>query len=377
MIETLVICSIVVYALRTFVMVWGSWRERQLGKPSANDTVPMVSIVIPARNEEQRIRRCLESLLRLDYPRECLEIIVVNDRSSDRTAEIVASYQAQLPVLRLVTIDASNEGNLRGKAGALDVGIATARGTIILLTDADCAVHPRWVRAHVAQYRDGMVAMVCAYTLIAGTDAFARYQAVEWNTTHTMASAGVFFRQYLGCFGNNMSIRRDVYDTIGGYRAIPFSVTEDLALLQAVGKYGHTIRYLCSAESSVETEPCQTIREYIRQHQRWVHGGRQLGWRAYVFVATTSLYWLGIIASLSVHAWGWLLAILGMRILADLALNIPPLRILGRAWLIPAVVPTTLAFGVLEVLLPLLALSRSIRWKDQVFVTVRSSHRRG
>jgi cellulose synthase/poly-beta-1,6-N-acetylglucosamine synthase-like glycosyltransferase len=370
-IEVLVISAIVVYAARTLLLSWGAWRERLHAQPCDESVLPFVSIVIPARNEEHRIGRCLDSLTALDYPADRFEIIVVNDRSTDRTQQVASSYQHTLPMLRIVPIEDVREGNLRGKAGALDVGIASARGELVLLTDADCAVHPQWVRALVAQYRIPEVAMVCAYTLIDGNSPFDRYQAVEWNTTHTMASAGVYFRQYLGCFGNNMSIRRSVYHAVGGYRAIPFSVTEDLALLQAVGRRGHTVRYLCSPESCVVTEPCRTLGEYVRQHQRWVHGARGLGWRAYVFVATTATYWLGIIAALLLQQWEWVAAIVCTRGLSDLLLNIPPLVRLQRTQLIPWILPTTLAFGVLELSLPFLALSRSIRWKDQVFVTVQ------
>ncbi len=376
MTEILALCSILVYAARTFLMSWGAWRERRKHTAPSTGTLPFVSIVVPARNEEHRIQRCLESLAEVDYPTDRFEIIIVNDRSHDRTEEIVRAYQERLPMLRLLRVEEVRSGNLQGKAGALDIGIASARGEIVLLTDADCAVHPRWVRAHSMQYQDTDVAMVCAYTLVEGTDVFSRYQAVEWNTTHTMASAGVYYRQYLGCFGNNMSFRRSVYHAIGGYGAIPFSVTEDLALLQAIGGRGHVVRYLCSAESSVVTEPCRTIGEYLRQHQRWVHGARGLGWRAYVFVATTALYWLGIIASLSASAWGLTLSVIGTRILADLVLNIPPLRAVRKSALIPWIIPTTLVFGVLELLLPVLALSRTIRWKDQVFVTVGASQTR-
>ncbi|RMF32675.1 MAG: glycosyltransferase [Chlorobiota bacterium] len=364
------IVSIATYWVRTALMAIGAWleRRRQYTQPT-EDRLPPVSIVVPARNEEHRIARCLESLASLDYPSDRLEIIVVDDRSTDRTAAVVASYAERIPELRVLSLAEPRSGNLRGKAGALDYGILHARGEIILLTDADCAVDPHWVHAHVAAYHSSHVAMVCAYTLVAGTDPFARFQAVEWNTTNTMASAGVYYRQFLGCFGNNMSIRREVYCMLGGYRAIPFSVTEDLALLQAVGRAGFAIAYLCSKESRVETEACATLGEYIQQHQRWVHGAKALGWRAYTFVATTLLYWLGVLASVAAGSWLLAAAIILARLSADAVLNIPSLVRLGRRDLVWWIFPTTLAFGFLELSLPFLALSRSIRWKDQVFET--------
>ncbi len=351
-------------------MAIGAWLERRrpYTQPT-EDRLPPVSIVVPARNEEHRIARCLESLAALEYPSDRLEIIVVDDRSTDRTAAVVATYAGRIPGLRVLSLTEPRGGNLRGKAGALDFGILHARGEIILLTDADCAVDPHWVHAHVAAYRSSDVAMVCAYTLVAGNNPFARFQAVEWNTTNTMASAGVYYRQFLGCFGNNMSIRRQVYCRLGGYQAIAFSVTEDLALLQAVGRAGFAVAYLCSRESCVETEACATLGEYIQQHQRWVHGAKALGWRAYTFVATTLLYWLGVLASVAAGSWLLAAAIVLARLSADAVLNIPSLVRLGRRDLVWWIFPTTLAFGFLELSLPFLALSRSIRWKDQVFET--------
>jgi cellulose synthase/poly-beta-1,6-N-acetylglucosamine synthase-like glycosyltransferase len=136
--------SIATYWVRTALMVIGAHLERRACRRSANEniTFPAVSIIIPARNEEHRILRCLESLKALDYPSDRLEIIIVNDRSTDRTAHVVASHIGDIPSLRLLTVTEPGSGNLRGKAGALDVGIRHAHGDIILLTDADCAVHP-------------------------------------------------------------------------------------------------------------------------------------------------------------------------------------------------------------------------------------------
>lgn len=354
-------------------MAWGAWQERRRRTlPLPEENLPSISIIVPARNEEGRIERCLDSLEQLDYPVDRLEIIIVNDRSTDRTAELVAARMDQLPTLRLLSLVEPRAGNLQGKAGALDAGIAAAHGEILLFTDADCAVHPQWARAHAACYQAKNVAMVCGYTLVQGNRFFDRYQAVEWNATHTMASAGVYFRQYLGCFGNNVSIRRSIYHAVGGYSAIPFSVTEDLALLQAVGKHNHTVRYICSPESSVVTEPCHTLGEYIRQHQRWVHGARALGWRAYLFVATTAVYWIGLLAALSTGSISWAAAVVAARLFADMLLHIPVMQQLHRLELVGWIIPTTLLFSLLELFLPLLALSRSIRWKDQVFITVPS-----
>ncbi|MBL7999982.1 MAG: glycosyltransferase, partial [Candidatus Kapabacteria bacterium] len=326
-----------------------------------------VSVIGPARNEERNIAHCLDSILALDYPTDSLELIVVDDRSSDATNSIVKRYARKHSHIVLHTINSDGEKNLQGKPGALDAGISIATGEILLMTDADCRVHPRWVRSHVNEYVHHNADMVCAYTLIDGGTLFSKMQAVEWNSTHTMASAGVYYKQYLGCFGNNLSISRTCYDALGGYSSIPFSITEDLALMQEAGRHHCAIRYICSQESSVTTQPILTLKEYLTQHKRWVHGGQQLGWRATVFVLTSAILWIGLGATLYTESYAMFLAIALTRLIGDGLINIPALFVLRRKELIPYIAPAILFFTLLELILPFLLIDRTIVWKGQEF----------
>ncbi|MFM8568332.1 MAG: glycosyltransferase [Candidatus Kapaibacterium sp.] len=354
------------YTVRSVFFIIGAARER--GRTRVDDIAePSVSVVVPARNEEGNIEACVMSLLDIDYPADKLQIIVVDDRSTDRTAAVLSSMRERFGRLHIVTIRHDGEKNLQGKAGALDVGIGHATGDIVLLTDADCRVHAEWVRSHVRQYADPMVGLVCANTLVTGTSFFARIQAVEWYSLNTMASAAFAFEQYLGCYGNNMSVRRSVYGEIGGYPAIPFSVTEDLALLQAVAAKGYSARYVCTPESSVRTLALRTMAEYTAQHRRWTMGAQKLGFRAVVFVASSLALWGGILASVAYAEWSWLLIILGVRILEDVLIILPSLRILRGTELLPYTVPAVVFFTCLELSLPFLIIDRTVEWKGQRF----------
>ena len=364
--EAIYLIAIFTYTLRVLFFVVGSILERRKSV-SATDATPFVTVIVPARNEEMNIVPCLESLIALDYPADRMELIVVNDRSTDSTAAVLTMQKQRFANLRIVTINDDGDKNLRGKAGALDKGIEIAKGEIILLTDADCEVHPGWVKSHTAQYAEPSVSMVCAYTLINGKTLFHKMQSVEWNSTHTMASAGVYFKQYLGCYGNNMSFRKSAYDAVGGYRSIPFSVTEDLALLQVLGKHKFTIRYLCSIESSVTTYPLNTLREYLAQHKRWTIGAQQLGIRAVVFVLSSAALWTGLITSLILLDWVWFAVILIVRVAEDFVINYPSLRILKRNHLLIYNIPAVLFFTLLELVLPLFLIDQTIRWKGQSF----------
>lgn len=358
--------AVAVYTLRVLYFMYGAAKERSKIAPlSATNT--KVSIIIPARNEEQNIGICLNSIVALNYPKEYLEVIVVDDRSSDATSEIVIRYIEQHSHISLIRIENDGEKNLQGKAGALEKGISKANGEIILMTDADCIVDSQWVRSHVNEYAHSPVAMVCAFTLINGSTLFENMQAVEWNTTHTMASAAVYYKQYLGCYGNNLSIRKSVYDEIGGYTSIPFSVTEDLALMHEVGRRDLSIRYVCSPDSSVTTHPIASLGDYIQQHKRWAQGGKQLGWKATVFVMTSALLWIGLAVSLFTSSYYLFLTIALTRLLGDFIVNIPSLVTLRRTSFIPYIVPAIIFFTILELVLPFLLIDRTITWKGQKF----------
>jgi cellulose synthase/poly-beta-1,6-N-acetylglucosamine synthase-like glycosyltransferase len=358
--------ALLTYTARSIFFMIGAARERRQTLFS-DEEHPSVSVVVPARNEETNIEACVMSLLGIDYPADKLQIIIVNDRSSDKTEAVLSSVKERFGRLHIVHIRHDGEKNLQGKAGALDVGIRHATGDIVVLTDADCRVPSGWVRSHVRQYKDPTLGLVCANTLVSGTTFFARVQAVEWYSLNTMASAAFFFKQYLGCYGNNMSVRRSVYMDIGGYPAIPFSVTEDLALLQAVVGRGHSARYLCTPESSVTTMALRTMAEYTAQHRRWTMGAQKLGFRAVVFVASSLALWSGIFTALVSADWTWLAVILSVRVVEDVLIILPSLRLLRGGSLLPYTVPAVLFFTCLELSLPFLIIDRTVEWKGQRF----------
>ncbi len=357
-------CASSIYALRLGFFFVGQWRTWPI--PASGIRRTSVSVVIPARNEEQTITRCVASVLASIGEHD--EIIIVNDRSTDSTADVItalATTDARIKALHRTS--ASSETNLQGKPGALQFGIDHASGTVILLTDADCTVDPQWVETMCEPFRDPSVGMVCGFTTIRADGAFATIQDVEWLYTHTMARAGLNNGTPLGCFGNNMALRRSAMESIGGYRAIPFSLTEDLALLQTMASGGFGVRYLCHRHATVETLPCDTFSEYVRQKHRWVRGGIALGWKAVAFVVTSASVWLGLILAIATSAWAWVAILAGLRIVGDGVMIAISAIHLGKRSILPAIAPSLCALLGLELILPLLTLRRSVVWKGQTF----------
>ncbi|EEI91615.1 glycosyltransferase, group 2 family protein [Sphingobacterium spiritivorum ATCC 33300] len=110
-----------------------------------------VSVLIAARNEEQVIERTINCLLNQDYPKELLEIIVIDDHSTDRTAEIVRLYAVKgVKLLQMNESDKLNSYKKKAISNAIDI----AQGEIIVTTDADCRMGRHWLSTVVGFLRN-------------------------------------------------------------------------------------------------------------------------------------------------------------------------------------------------------------------------------
>jgi cellulose synthase/poly-beta-1,6-N-acetylglucosamine synthase-like glycosyltransferase len=257
--------------------------------------------------------------------------------------------------------------NLRGKPGALQAGIDITKGNIILMTDADCTVNPNWIRKMIATYQNDKVGLTASLTNIKGNRIFDKIQAVEWIYMHTMASAGIGLGVPLGCYGNNYSVRKSDYEAVGGYKSIKFSVTEDLALLQAINNNNRQVRYLVDEGSVVDTLPCVTFGEYLKQRHRWAIGGLNLGFKAFVFVASSGAFWGGIMTALITSHIPWLIIILSVRLVCDFLLIYPTLAKIKKEALSMWVLPSIYFFTLMELIVPFLVIKKTVVWKNQVF----------
>jgi chlorobactene glucosyltransferase len=225
-----------------FAMIKGRARMMIRPKPMpVIDPPPLVTVIVPCKDEEAHIATCVASILNQDWPN--FELIVVNDRSTDRTAEILDDLARRDPRLRVVHVSELPEGWF-GKIHGMHVGAQHAKGEWLLYVDSDCVLAPSAVRVGittgVAREFD-LVSFVARFegrgfwdslmTPLGGIVTGAMYQLMFANSTHVPKVA-------FAC-GQYMAVRRQVYDDVGGWAAVKHLIADDVEmarLLKGKGK---------------------------------------------------------------------------------------------------------------------------------------------
>jgi len=269
MFEILFLIIVAAYFVQASLLSIGS--KKKFSKIDV-DELPTASIIVAARNEQDNIKKCLDSLAKLDYPENKLEVILVDDDSSDKTYSIIQDFIIGKPSFTLIKAE-KDFGDTKGKARAIANAIEIAKGEIILTTDADCTVSRMWAATIAGYYKDEVV-MVCGYTDQRGKSLFDKVQDMDFIYLLTIGGGSINLGKPLSAIGNNMSYRKSAYHSVGGYENIPFSVTEDFQLLMAINKLeGKKIIFPADPGSLVTSEPCKNWKTLFQQKRRWAIGG--------------------------------------------------------------------------------------------------------
>lgn len=211
------------------LLVLAFWIGLHRLQPGNSDDCPTVTVVVLAHNESRNIDACLLALSVQDYPSDLTEVIVVDDRSTDDTACRARQWAGRIPGLRVICVE--HQRYLCPKKNALDLGIRTGKGELILTTDADCRPSPGWVASTVRCFAPD-VGIVTGYApLISAGGVLQGLLALQGLVVSALAagSAGVGFP--LTCSGRNLAYRRSAFNGVGGFEAIGHILGGDDVLL--------------------------------------------------------------------------------------------------------------------------------------------------
>ncbi|HEV3451517.1 MAG TPA: glycosyltransferase family 2 protein [Acidimicrobiia bacterium] len=237
---------------------------------------PFVSVLVPCRNEELVIEGLVTTLLALDYPDERHEIIIIDDGSDDATGSIVDELARRHPVLRCIHRPPGAGG---GKSGALNTALATVRGEVVVVFDADHKPRADVLRRLVRHFADPSVGAVQGRCIVRNSNEtrLARSIAVDYYCGYLVNEYGRQSLFELPAYGgSNCAARTGWLRAFGGWNEQ--TVTEDTDLTLRLVLVGRHVRFDVTAIDTEESVP--TFRRFWRQRYRWARGHQQ-AWREY------------------------------------------------------------------------------------------------
>ena len=292
-------------------------RERRRSPPELPPQPSLVSVVIPAHNEDKVIALSLSQILRSSYP--SLEVIVVDDGSTDATAQRVAEVAAADARVQLIRTPNG------GKAHAINTGLKHARGEVVVALDADTHFEPETISRLVRWFVDPEVGAVAGNAKVGNRINLITYwQALEYITAQNLERRALAALDAITVVPGAVGAwRRAALEQLGGFPSDTLAEDQDLTL--AVQQAGY--RVLFDSQAVAWTEAPDTARGLARQRFRWAYGTLQCLWKHREVTLRPRYGALGMLAMPQV----WLFQILFTVVspLVDLLL----LWQLGASWL--------------------------------------------
>ena len=239
---------------------------------------PKISIWIAARNEEDNILNCLQSIDKLNYPKNYLQILIGNDQSEDSTKKVVENFIKDKLEFQLIDIH-KVINNQRGKANVLANLYEHSNGEYFLICDADVTVNHNWVNGMISHFKnDSTIGHQVGITAIKSTNIWHHFQSIDWLHALTLLKIAADLKIPLTGLGNNSAITRKAYEDTGGYAKIPFSITEDFALFHEIVKKGYGFKNTINRQVFNQSLPVSGLKEFLHQRKRWMVGALQCPW---------------------------------------------------------------------------------------------------
>ncbi len=326
-----------VYCL--LILIYRQWflRLPLFSKPAATIPQTRFSVIIPARNEEVSIERCLRTVLEQPYPSDLFEVILINDHSTDQTENIIRNLQQSFSNLRLLNLTDHLQGNTINayKKKAIEIAISQSKGSWIVTTDADCMVSAQWLTVLDAYIQKEHPVFVAAPVMFTNDHSFLSvFQLLDFISLQGITAAAVSAGYHTMCNGANLAYRKDVFDEVEQFNGIDqIASGDDMLLMHKIKeKYPGRLGYLFCRESIVTTAPMPDWNSFLNQRIRWAskadkYRDRSIFWTlALVYAVNFFLLLLLLISPFFTNGFSNWLILIVVKMLIELSLMIPVAR---------------------------------------------------
>ncbi len=368
----LILHLIIFQCLILVILIWNIWLTRRIRKPHPPGDLPLVSILVPARDEEVNIRACVESLLLQEYPN--FEVLVLDDHSTDQTRSILDQIACNNPALKVFP-GKQNPNGQPGKNWACIQLSEQAAGSILFFTDADTIHSPRTLITAIGALKYSKADLLTGYPkqIVKTWGEKLLVPFFSW-VVLTFFPLGLAYRipwpLFTNAVGQMILIRRESYQAVGGHAAVQSSIVDDLSLAREVHRSGRRWRVMHAADL-VSCRMYRTSGEALEGFSKNLFAAFEFrllpylfsfAWLTLMFIEPLILALLaGIGASLQTTAWSLALCILHSLLLWAISywnLGIP-------LWLALVYPATILANGYTALRSLWLSLTGNLVWKGR------------
>jgi cellulose synthase/poly-beta-1,6-N-acetylglucosamine synthase-like glycosyltransferase len=231
------------------------------------------SVIIPARNEANCIKTCIESIMKNEYPSNLFEVLVIDDFSTDATAAIVSNLMEKYSNLQLVRLAHWISSPINSyKKKAIETGIMQAGFEWIVTTDADCVVPTSWLRlydSHLQQYHNKLVAAPVMFT--DNGSLLQIFQCLDFVSLQGITAASVSAGFHSMCNGANLCYEKSAFEAVNGFSGVDNIASGDdmLLMFKIQKKFGGSTGYIFSQGAIVYTAPMPDWKSFFNQRIRW------------------------------------------------------------------------------------------------------------
>jgi cellulose synthase/poly-beta-1,6-N-acetylglucosamine synthase-like glycosyltransferase len=338
-----------------------SWFEIPIYKHEEHKIIrdrPFISVIIPARNEEQNIVDCVISVLNQDYPRNLFEIIVADDFSTDRTVELVQGLaQDNVHVVMLNQYVSVPLNSYKKKA--IEVSIGKSSGELILTTDADCIVPSTWLSTIAAFYKQHNAAFIAAPVVFHNERSFLDiFQSLDFITLQGITGASVYKRFHIMCNGANLAYERSAFYEVNGFSGIDqIASGDDMLLMHKIkALYPDRVLYLKSPDAIVKTATMPSVNSFLNQRIRWASKSGKyqekmlVGVLLIVYLFNVAFLALAVAAIFNITYLYWLVVFFVAKTIFELIYLTPVARFFGKTkllWWFPIAQPFHILYTIL------------------------------
>jgi cellulose synthase/poly-beta-1,6-N-acetylglucosamine synthase-like glycosyltransferase len=381
MMNAVLIAAVVLSSLYFMMVMYFFVGWLRLKKPVStslpDDKLPTVSVVIPVRNESNYIKSCIESVFAQNYPADLLQVVVIDDYSTDPTLRFARECERNnLLVLDLQQYLGEPGEYSPNKKKAIALGIKNATGDLIITTDGDCTCGPDWLRTMAGYYVQNNFKLITGPVLVKpAKNPLAWFQQLDVINMIGIAGATIRNNFPTMCNGANLMYSKKVFLDVEGFKGnhdVPTG--DDLFLMHKINeKYPGSIGFVKQFDACVFTKAENNLFAFIAQRLRWVSKSRRFSnFRVLMVLVFAYLFNLFVIGA-AVFAFvpgemNWLPVTVagGAKFLADLIFDIPVTWFFRKLILLLLLPFIEIFHIVYVVVIGAVSLLGRYRWKDRL-----------